>query len=68
MAESMFSRRPYGSQACLVALVERLRARGFSLLDVQFVNPHLEQFGVREVSAAEYDARLRAALAQGSCW
>ena len=48
-AESMFSRRPYASQACLVALVERMRAAGHTLLDVQFTNPHLEQFGVVEL-------------------
>lgn len=68
LAESMYSRQPYASQACLVALVERLRARGFSLMDVQFVNPHLEQFGVQEIAAEEYDVRLRRALEQGACW
>ncbi|MEL7089536.1 MAG: leucyl/phenylalanyl-tRNA--protein transferase [Planctomycetota bacterium] len=68
LAESMFSRRPYASQVCLVALVERLRARGFTLMDVQFVNPHLEQFGVQEISAESYNDRLQRALSRGPCW
>ncbi|MEM7624537.1 MAG: leucyl/phenylalanyl-tRNA--protein transferase [Planctomycetota bacterium] len=68
LAESMFSHRPYASQVCLVALVKRLRARGFSLMDVQFVNPHLEQFGVEAISAEAYESRLWRALGQGPCW
>ena len=61
-AESMFSRRPYASQACLVALVERMRAARHTLLDVQFTNPHLEQFGVVQLPRDEYLRRLDEAL------
>jgi len=60
--ESMFSHRPDASQLCLVHLVEHLRDRGFTLLDVQFTNPHLEQFGVLEIPREQYLARLDAAL------
>lgn len=67
-AESMFSRRPYASQLCLVELVERLRRRGFVLLDVQFRNAHLEQFGVIELPRDEYLARLRAAIEMDVVW
>ncbi|MEM6756086.1 MAG: leucyl/phenylalanyl-tRNA--protein transferase [Planctomycetota bacterium] len=70
--ESMFSRATDASQVCLVKLVEHLRACGFALLDTQFVNPHLEQFGVIELSRADYLVRLNAAVsatpAEPSAW
>jgi leucyl/phenylalanyl-tRNA--protein transferase len=62
--ESMFSAARDASKVALVHLVARLKARGFTLLDTQFVNPHLLQFGCIEISRAEYHARLAAALAQ----
>ena len=60
--ESMFHRVTNASKAALVALVDRLRARGFSLLDTQWVTPHLMQFGAVEIPRDEYLARLDAAL------
>ena len=39
--ESMFHRETDASKVALVALVERLRSRGFLLLDTQWVTPHL---------------------------
>ena len=48
--ESMFFRETDASKVCLVHLVARLEERGFTLLDVQFVNEHLEQFGARSRS------------------
>ena len=62
--ESMFSRARDASKIALVHLVERLRAGGFTLLDTQFVTPHLAQFGAVEISRTAYLARLRHALAQ----
>jgi leucyl/phenylalanyl-tRNA--protein transferase len=62
--ESMFSTATDASKLCLLHLVERLNARGFTLLDVQFVNDHLKQFGIIEISQAEYHRRLEAALVQ----
>lgn len=61
--ESMFSRAPDASKCALVALVEHLRARGYTLLDTQYVNDHLQQFGILEVPKAEYLEMLEAALA-----
>jgi leucyl/phenylalanyl-tRNA--protein transferase len=46
----------------LVALVERMKHRGFTLLDVQFTTPHLERFGAIEIPRTEYLDRLQAAL------
>jgi leucyl/phenylalanyl-tRNA--protein transferase len=61
--ESMFHTATDASKVALVALVERLRARGFGLLDTQWVTPHLVQFGAIEVPRAEYLERLAATLA-----
>jgi leucyl/phenylalanyl-tRNA--protein transferase len=43
--ESMFSRATDASKVCLVHLVDHLRQRGYTLLDAQMPNPHLDQFG-----------------------
>lgn len=66
--ESMFSRPKIGgtdaSKVCLVHLVERLQARGFSLLDTQYVNEHLRQFGCVEIPGESYAELLRIALGE----
>jgi leucyl/phenylalanyl-tRNA--protein transferase len=61
-AESKFHRVRDASKIALVALARRLVARGFTLLDVQFLTPHLARFGCVEIPRAEYLARLRAAV------
>jgi leucyl/phenylalanyl-tRNA--protein transferase len=61
-AESMFYRATDGSKVALVALVERLRRRGFELLDVQMTTPHTERLGAHDVPRREYLQRLRAAV------
>ncbi len=60
--ESMFSRASGASQAALVALVERMRRRGYLLLDTQWTNPHLRRFGAEDISKSEYLRQLRRAL------
>jgi leucyl/phenylalanyl-tRNA--protein transferase len=60
--ESMFHRVTDASKVALVALVERLRAGGFSLLDTQWTTPHLKQFGAFEIPRADYLRLLEAAL------
>ncbi len=60
--ESMFSRADDASKIALVHLVARLIDRGFTLLDAQFYNPHLDQFGLIEVTREEFRARLKLAL------
>lgn len=60
--ESMFHRATDASKVALVALVKRLRAGGFLLLDTQWTTPHLEQFGTVEIPRAEYLKLLEAAL------
>lgn len=60
--ESMFSRAPNASKICLVHLAARLWSGGFQLLDTQFVNDHLKQFGVYEITHQTYIERLHQAL------
>jgi leucyl/phenylalanyl-tRNA--protein transferase len=60
--ESMFHRVTDASKVALVALIDRLTRNNFLLLDVQWVTPHLEQFGAVEISRKAYLTRLRQAL------
>ena len=60
--ESMFSRETDSSKVALVHLVERLNNRGYSLLDTQYVNPHLATLGCIEIPKEEYLHRLQVAL------
>lgn len=60
--ESMFHRRTDASKVALVALVERMKAQGMTLLDIQFMTPHLASFGAVEIPRADYEARLAEAL------
>lgn len=52
--ESMFSRKTDASKVALVALVEMLRARGFRLLDTQWMTGHLRSFGGYEMNRERY--------------
>ena len=61
--ESMFSRATDASKVALVHLVGRLKRAGFALLDAQFVNPHLAQFGTRPVPHDDYMRQLDLAVA-----
>jgi leucyl/phenylalanyl-tRNA---protein transferase len=60
--ESMFSRATDASKIALVALVERLRAQGYMLLDTQWTTAHLRQFGAQDVARMEYLRMLRRAM------
>lgn len=60
--ESMFHRVRDASKVALSCLVERLRGRGYRLLDVQWVTPHLRQFGAVEIPRARYLALLETSM------
>jgi leucyl/phenylalanyl-tRNA---protein transferase len=60
--ESMFSRVTDASKVALVHLVARLNAGGFQLLDSQFINDHLKQFGTYTVPKQTYQLLLDAAV------
>jgi leucyl/phenylalanyl-tRNA--protein transferase len=66
--ESMFHRETDASKAALAALVERLRGRGYSLLDTQWVTDHLAQFGATEIPRRRYLRMLDEALAVGAAF
>lgn len=60
--ESMFSRATDASKIALVHLVAHLLEDGFVLLDAQFHNPHLEQFGLVEIPRQDFKKLLKDAL------
>ncbi len=60
--ESMFHRSRDASKVALVGLVERMKARGFTLLDIQYLTPHLERLGAVEIPHARFMELLRAGL------
>jgi len=60
--ESMFSLIPDSSKVALVSLVKQLKAKKFTLLDIQFMTSHLAGFGAIEIPRAVYMASLTKAL------
>lgn len=66
--ESMFSRQPDASKVCLAHLAGHLRQRGFTLFDVQYVNPHLAQFGALTITRTSYLLALEQALGMTITW
>ena len=65
--ESMFSRARDASKVALVHLVAHLKLKGFTLLDTQFLTPHLAQFGAIEIPRERYLGFLESSsLAVGS--
>lgn len=70
--ESMFSKPELGgtnaSKVCLVHLVNHLRERGFVLLDTQFWNEHMDQFGCVEIPRRVYLERLHKAIEMPIEW
>ena len=60
--ESMFHEVTDASKVALYALVMRMRERGYSLLDTQWMTPHLATFGALEIPRSTYELRLRACV------
>lgn len=60
--ESMFSLERDASKVCLAALVDRLKAKGFELLDTQFTTDHLKRFGAIDIPRRKYETMLERAL------
>ena len=61
-AESMFHTKTDASKVALYHLVERMKARGMELLEVQFLTPHLQSLGAIEIPKIQYLLLLRQAL------
>jgi leucyl/phenylalanyl-tRNA--protein transferase len=60
--ESMFHRVRDASKVTLVFMVEFLREQGFQMVDCQYLNPHLLQFGAYELSQEDYLSKLEEIL------
>jgi leucyl/phenylalanyl-tRNA--protein transferase len=60
--ESMFHTQRDASKVALAFLVDRLKERGFEVLDTQFMTPHLARLGAIEISKDEYVERLKHAI------
>ena len=56
--ESMFSLKTNTSKYCLLYLLAILKKNNFSLLDSQFYNHHLLQFGAFEIESSLYENKL----------
>jgi leucyl/phenylalanyl-tRNA--protein transferase len=52
--ESMFHRRDDASKLCVLHLIEHLRSRGATWLDIQQLTPHFARLGAREISREEF--------------
>ncbi len=59
--ESMFSNVSQASKAALIKLVDRLKQKGFVLLDVQYITDHLKMFGAVQISWEQYQNYLKEA-------
>ncbi len=64
--ESMFSLRSDASKVALVHLDRFLRVGGFTLLDVQFLTPHLATLGAVEIPRVAYLGLLSTALTKNA--
>ncbi len=62
MGESMFHLKTDASKIALIFLVERLKKRGYTLLDTQYPTAHLSTFGALTISKNDYLRRLQSAL------
>jgi leucyl/phenylalanyl-tRNA--protein transferase len=63
MLESMFHRVPHAGNVLLARTLDDLAASGYDLCDIQLPTEHTTRLGARLVARADYEARLRAALA-----
>ena len=60
--ESMFSSSSNVSKLCLLFLISILLKENFNLLDSQFYNLHLLQFGAYEISDFKYQEKLKSSI------
>ena len=64
--ESMFHHQSDASKLALLFLVERLRARGATLIDCQVMTPHMRALGAREIARGKFLDLLTEAQAKGT--
>ena len=69
--ESMFTRAPDASKVALVALVERLAADGYRVIDCQQATAHLASLGAREIPRRAFAQLLQESIqypSRGERW
>jgi leucyl/phenylalanyl-tRNA--protein transferase len=57
--ESMFYKAPNASKLALLFLIDHLRTRGSTWLDIQVMTPHLKALGAKEIDRPEFLAKLK---------
>jgi leucyl/phenylalanyl-tRNA--protein transferase len=63
--ESMFHRVSNASKIALLYLIEHLKARGATWLDIQVMTPHFELLGAKEIKRGEFLDKLERTLEKG---
>lgn len=63
MLESMFHRVPHAGNALVSLTLDALAGAGCELCDIQTATPHTLRLGAVQIPRAEYEARLRRAVA-----
>lgn len=56
--ESMFYLRPNASKLALLFLIEHLRERGLTWMDIQMMTPHMQALGAKLISRERYLEKL----------
>jgi leucyl/phenylalanyl-tRNA--protein transferase len=56
--ESMFYKEPNASKLSLLFLIDHLKTRGSTWLDVQVMTPHMEALGAKEIPRSEFLGKL----------
>lgn len=62
MGEAMFSLRTNASKLALIYLAARLWRQNYEILDTQYINDHLVQFGCYEIEKEQYLKELKQAV------
>jgi leucyl/phenylalanyl-tRNA--protein transferase len=62
MLETMCHTVPHAGNVNLVTTLERLERAQVTLCDIQLISDHTRRLGAREISADDFELRLRAAL------
>lgn len=57
--ESMFYKQPNASKLALLFLIDHLRERSSTWLDVQVMTPHMKALGAKEIDREEFLVRLK---------
>jgi leucyl/phenylalanyl-tRNA--protein transferase len=66
--ESMFSTVSDASKIALVALVSRLKEKGYQLFDLQIINEHTSSMGATEIPRDDYLARVKTTIKKDICF